>query len=164
MRAKRNRNAFACQKKRATSGLRLRSRPFRRTFLRLGLALMVAGSAGWPTYVSASGNSQGATFSPNAHRAALLKLLDTFTAPHRINRLTLLPSPVDHTWVLYYMAIPVSNPSSPGKTEEDQGEGFAHFINGRWVNVVGPGSGFCLTPNGLPGVPSRIFKSYKTTC
>ena len=100
----------------------------------------------------------------NADRTALLKLLEARAAPNKINYFRTTPSPIDPTWVLYHVGIPISPASGSTKAAEDLAEGFAHFVHGKWDNVLGPGSGFCLVRGGLRGVPTAILKSYKSTC
>ena len=112
------------------------------------------------------GNPSGATntFSPSAHKAALLKLLDTVPgSPGGINRLRITPSKVNSTWVYYVAGIRVSTGS--GTTTEDSAVGYAHFISGRWINVLGPGTGdYCADPASFHKIPFAIRKSFGLNC
>ena len=42
--------------------------------------------------------------------------------------------------------------------------GLAQFVNGRWVNVVGPGTGFCLPSSISSGPPSSVWKWFTRNC
>ena len=95
-------------------------------------------------------------FSPTAHRAALIALLETKSDGFKINVFTISASPLDPTWVLYNSGILV-----PGG--EDMAEGYAHFATGHWIDVFGPASGFCLEPF-VPGVPASIRASLAPAC
>jgi hypothetical protein len=103
------------------------------------------------------------TFSPIAHKAALLKVLDADVAKgEKINRLTIKPSPINPAWVYYTAGIPVR--ASNGTTEEDLAEGFAHWVNGKWVVVYGPWSVSCGPLKSLTKIPKAIRNSFILIC
>jgi hypothetical protein len=107
--------------------------------------------------------ASASSFSPNKEKAALLKLLDEPpNSPGDINKLNLFPSSVDSTWVRYEVAIPVS--AGGGVTQEDWATGYAHFLHGRWLNVLGPGTRFCVGPSPFKGIPATIQKSLNLHC
>ena len=113
--------------------------------------------------VSESASASPTKFSPNAHKVALLKLLNTYpSSPHDINRIRMYPSPIDPTWVQYSVGIPVSNGS--GGSMEDWAIGYAHFVRGRWVNVVGPGTGLCVDPRSVRHIPVSIRQNLRVGC
>ncbi len=95
-------------------------------------------------------------FSPSAHRAALLSLLDTKTAGQKVNELTLYPSPLNSYWVLYHAGLATSG-------GEDNAEGYAHFVAGHWIDVFGPASGFC-SAGAIPGVSAAMRASLAYYC
>lgn len=110
-----------------------------------------------------SADAASTKFSPYAHETQLLRLLDTYPgSPHDINRLRIFPSPIDATWVQYAVGIPVTGGS--GGTQEDWAVGYAHYVHGRWINVVGPGSGFCVIPSSVRKIPVAIRKSLRVGC
>jgi hypothetical protein len=129
----------------------------RRTIGLLLLSCLFA--IGAQSYASAA----PANFSPNAHRAALLKLLDTYPgSPGHINRFRITPSSVNATWVHYVIGISVSDGGSG--TVEDWADGYAHYLGGRWINVVGPGSGLCLVPAQMKKIPVIIRRGFGLNC
>lgn len=96
-------------------------------------------------------------FVPSSHETALRAILTNKSATHSVNKLVLYPSPLDSTWVMYHVGTAV-----PGG--EDNAEGYAHFVAGRWIDVFGPASGFCSEPGAVPGVPSEIRASLAPFC
>jgi hypothetical protein len=101
-----------------------------------------------PTASEASSNT---SFSANAHRAALLEMLDSHTRL-RINQLSFAASPTYPTWVYYR----IGTRNSGG---EDIGEGFAHWVNGRWIDLYGPWSVECGPLRTMVKIP-RIVRNY----
>jgi hypothetical protein len=116
-----------------------------------------------PTCAEASGTTTTTTFSPIAHKAALLKVLDADVAKgEKINRLTIKPSPINPAWVYYIAGIPVR--ASNGTTQEDMAEGFAHWVNGKWVIAYGPWSVSCGPLKSLSKIPKAVRNSFTKIC
>jgi len=105
-----------------------------------------------------AGASEVVTFSPNAHRAALIRVLDTH-APKgsTINELRIYVSPLKSTWVYYKAGLHNSD-------GEDLAEGFAHWANGKWLIVYGPWSEGCGPLTSLTKIPQNVRDSFANTC
>jgi len=103
-------------------------------------------------------------FNAEAHKSALLVLLDTPpNSADEINRLVITPAKTDPTWVLYQIGIPI--PASEGGGENG-GFGYAHFVDGKWRNVWGPGTslyGFECTGPSAP-MPEVIAEGFGVKC
>jgi hypothetical protein len=118
------------------------------TGVTFGLAVSSSGLVGASTF----------TFSANAHRGALIKVLDTHAAKgSRINELSIAPSPRDGTWVYYRAGFRTSG-------GEDLAEGFAHWAKGTWHIVYGPWSQGCGPLTSLTKIPPTVRASFTSTC
>jgi hypothetical protein len=107
---------------------------------------------------SFAGASKSVTFSPNAHKAALIRVLDTHAAKgSRINELRLFLSPLNSTWVYYKVGLRNSG-------GEDFAEGYAHWANGKWLIVYGPWSDGCGPLTSLTRIPLSIRSSFVNIC
>jgi hypothetical protein len=107
---------------------------------------------------SLAGASEMVKFSPNAHRAALIRVLDTHAAMgSRIDELKIVRSPVNGTWVYYRAGLRTSG-------GEDLAEGYAHWANGMWLIVYGPWSEGCGPLTSLTRIPVKIRRSFVNIC
>ena len=81
--------------------------------------------------------SDKVTFSPIAHKAALIRVLDSHAAKgSKVNELRISPSALNSTWVYYKAGLHNSG-------GEDFAEGFAHWVTGTWLIVYRPRSEGC---------------------
>jgi hypothetical protein len=96
-------------------------------------------------------------FSPSTHLAALRSVLESKDAGQVLNKLSVEPSPLNSTWVLYHAGLKTTG-------GEDNAEGYAHFVAGSWINVFGPASGFCTETGPIPGLPRTIRTSLARWC
>lgn len=121
---------------------------FLRTFqLVAGGLLLIAVAT--PSPAGAAGKPE---FAPDAHRAALVAVLDAHSAGG-IKRLNLFPSPINRTWVLYKAGIPYNG-------SWDYATGFAHWASGHWVDVYGPWSVVCGKVKTLSKMPETVRNSF----
>ena len=88
---------------------------------------------------------------------AIVQLVRPYAPPHSdIKLVGLQPNLFDSSWTLYHVGLVTS-------TGLDVAEGVAHYTGGAWVNVVGPGSGFCAR-TALPGVPLSVLQDFFPSC
>lgn len=105
-----------------------------------------------------AGASAMVSFSPNAHRTALIRVLDTRAAKgSKVNELRISLSPLNSTWVYYEAGLHNSG-------GEDSAEGFAHWANGKWLIVYGPWSEGCGPLTSLTKIPPKVRSSFANTC
>jgi hypothetical protein len=108
--------------------------------------------------MNVAGASAKEKFSPNAHTAALIKVLDAHAASgSRINKLKLIDSPVNSTWVYYDAGLRNGG-------GEDFAEGYAHWTKGKWLIVYGPWSEGCGPLTSLTKIPLGVRNSFATSC
>ena len=109
-------------------------------------------------------SSTNSTFNAEAHKSALLVLLDTPpNSTGDINRLAITIAKTDPTWVQYHIGIPIAASDGGG---ENGAFGFAHFVHGKWKNVWGPGTslyGFECTGPSAP-MPEVIAVGFGVKC
>lgn len=111
---------------------------------------------------TASSTTKG-SFSPAAHKTALVKVLDAMSSPHRLNELTIKASPVNATWVYFTAGIPTAANGNPAGGE-DLAEGFAHWVTAKWEIIYGPWSAMCGPLNSLKRLPLSVRHSFTKIC
>jgi hypothetical protein len=125
----------------------------RQMMITAGLALGLTLSS-----MSVVGASGTVAFYPQAHKAALLRVLGAHAAAgSRINELRMTRSPLNSTWVYYKVGLHTSG-------GEDLAEGFAHWANGTWLIVYGPWSVECGPLASLTKIPLDIRRSFASAC
>ncbi|MFI5035332.1 MAG: hypothetical protein ACHQFZ_03905 [Acidimicrobiales bacterium] len=115
------------------------------------------------TLPATSGASTTTTtvFNPTLHKASLLHVIDAIPHVGKTNHFSIYPAKIDPTWVYFIVETPFL---VNGSVEEDSAQGVAHWVMGRWLLVLGPGSGFCLYPKALAKIPKKILKSLPPIC